>query len=121
MEPKSSSKARGQFIWWAFVAGTCAPLLWISAGYAVTHWMHWLSSTSGWTTLDSIGVNVLWAITCITFPTRVLFIDTEHLPEFLIMLLVASPLNGAYYALLGLIFWQTRELLRRLIKRLKTA
>lgn len=118
MRSRDSSNIRSLLLLRLFIVGTCAPILWIGAGFAVTR--SW-SSPSGWGTLGSIAANVLWAVSCITFPTRALFLDTERLPEVLFMLLIASPLNGAYYALLGLIFWKARELLRQLIRRSKAA
>ena len=45
---------------------------------------------------------VLYSVYFVTFPTNILFLDAEHLPEIIFMLLIAMPLNGAWYALVGL-------------------
>src|SRR5258708_2910206 len=96
--------ARRRFLLRSFVVGACAPAAWICAGYALRS----VSVSSG------LFDGILFAIACTTFPTFILFLDTEHLPEIIFMLLIAMPLNGAWFALASLGLWYLREGLSRL-------
>jgi hypothetical protein len=56
---------------------------------------------------------VVWRLECVTFPTVFFFLDAEHAGTIIAMLLLAMPVNGAYYAVVGLVIWYAREALIR--------
>jgi hypothetical protein len=96
----SRRKVRQQFLHWCFVAGACAPVAWIGASYALRSW-----SVSS----DHLFDTLLFALACATFPTQFLFLDTEHLPEIIFMLVIAMPVNGVWFTLVGSGLWYLRE------------
>src|SRR5262249_48374216 len=98
---------RKRFLLILFIVGACAPAVWIVTGYALRPW----SVSPG------IFRTLLFIFACVTFPTQILFLDVEHVPEIIFMLLVAAPVNGACYALGGFVFWYLREGLSRLRTR----
>src|SRR5262245_49249048 len=100
---ENRGRVRRRFLVWSFVAGACVPPVWICAPYALPSW----SVPSG-----LVG-SALFAVACATFPTKFLFLDTEHLPEIIFMLVIAMPLNGAWFTLVGLGFWNLRGRLSR--------
>jgi hypothetical protein len=69
-------ESRKRFLAKFFVVGACAPAVW------------GLSEVFGW---------VLYSVYFVTFPTQVIFLDAEHLPEILFSLVIAAPMNGAWY------------------------
>jgi hypothetical protein len=46
---------------------------------------------------------VLYSVYFVAFPTQVIFLDAEHLPEILFSLVIAAPMNG-FVAILFLAF-----------------
>jgi hypothetical protein len=100
----SRRKVRQQFLQWCFVAGACAPVAWIGASYALR----------SWSVSSDLFDTLLFALACATFPTQVLFLDAEHLREIIFMLVIAMPVNGAWFTLVGLGLWYLREGLSRL-------
>jgi hypothetical protein len=94
-------KSRRRFVLWFFVVGACAPVLWIGIGYALR-----FESIS-----SSLVGALLFVASCATFPTQILFLDAEHLPELIFMLLIAMPVNGAWFGVVGLGLWYLREAL----------
>jgi|SRR5579863_3593561 hypothetical protein len=103
-------KACGRFVLWFFIAGACAPVAWIALSYATV-------SYSPVTHVSDAVAAMVWYVECATFPTVFFFIDAEHPAEIIITLLFAMPINGAYYAVVGLVVWCVREGVRRLWKR----
>ena len=101
------NKSRKSFLLKFFVVGACVPALWICIKYSLKglpiSWGH--SEILGW---------VLYSAYCVTFPTNILFLDAEHLPEIIFMLVIAMPLNGGWFALVGLGCWYLRNWLSRL-------
>jgi hypothetical protein len=55
----------------------------------------------------------LWAI----WPTWILLLDAEHTGTIIFMLLLASPLNGLWYATAASLLWYTGAFLKRLTNR----
>jgi hypothetical protein len=105
---ENRSKARHQFLFWCFVAGACAPAVWFSSSYALA---------GSWSVSSGSASTLLFALACATFPTQVFFLDAEHLPQIIFMLVIAMPVNGAWFAVVGLGFWYLREGLSRLKRR----
>jgi hypothetical protein len=103
-------ESRKRFLANFFVVGACAPAVWVSVIYALRDLQvsGGLSEVFGW---------VLYSVYFVTFPTQVIFLDAEHLPEILFMLVIAAPMNGAWYVFVAILFWLLRDNLRHLRKR----
>jgi len=100
-------ESRKRFLAKFFVVGACAPAVWVSAIYALRD----LPVSSG---LSEVFGWVLYSVYFVTFPTQVIFLDAEHLPEILFSLVIAAPMNGAWYVFVAILFWLLRDNLRRL-------
>jgi len=61
---------------------------------------------------DAVAAFV-WHVECATFPTVFFFLEAEHPGTIIAMLLIATPINGACYAVVGLVVWYVREALIR--------
>jgi hypothetical protein len=108
-ERASSSESRSRFIRWFFVVGACAPIAWIALSYATRLDWPWMRVS------DSVAAMV-WLVERLTFPTVFFFLNAEHHGAMIAMLLLAIPINGAYYAAVGFVIWYVREGVRRLRK-----
>jgi hypothetical protein len=91
-------ESRKRFLAKFFVVGACAPAVWVSAIYALRD----LPVSSG---LSEVFGWVLYSVYFVTFPTQVIFLDAEHLPEILFSLVIAAPMNGAWYVFVAILFW----------------
>jgi hypothetical protein len=100
-------KARHRLLLWFFVAGALAPVAWVSLFCVIPSWS------------ISLGIfdPLLFAVVLTTFPTQFLFLDAENFPAIIFMLLVTMPINGAWFAVIGLAFWHLREGLSLLKRR----
>jgi putative flippase GtrA len=103
-------KSRKRFLAKFFVVGACAPA--VSAGviYALR------DLPISWGHSEFFG----WALYCIyfaAFPTQIVFLDAEHLPEILFLLVLVAPFNGAWYVFVAIVFWFLRASFRRLTQR----
>jgi hypothetical protein len=110
-EPANSSEARSRCIRWFFIVGACAPIVWIALSYAT-------NSDSPLTHVSDAVAAFVWHVECVTFPTVIFFLDAERPGTIIAMLLIATPVNGACYAVAGLAVWYVREGLRRLWRHL---
>jgi len=102
---------RNQFVWRFFLVGFCAAVFWIAASYA--------------TRADQIPVHVgdtvahlIWDCERITFPFVLalppMLADVKGLSGLIFMLAVAVVMNGAWFALLGVIVRYIREAIFKL-------
>lgn len=105
-ERANSGKARGRFVRWLFIAGAFAPIAWIALSYATRSDWPWMRVS------DAVAA-IIWYVECATFPTVFFFANADHPGTMIAMLLVAIPVNGAYYAVVGLVIWYVREALVR--------
>jgi hypothetical protein len=48
---------------------------------------------------------VLWILNWVVWPTWILLIDAEHTVQIVVMLLLAAPLNGLWYGVVGFLGW----------------
>jgi hypothetical protein len=60
---------------------------------------------------------IAWLVERVTFPTVFFFLDAEHPGTMIEMLLFAIPINGPYYAVVGLAIWYVCEGVGRLWNR----
>jgi len=100
-------RRRRLLLLWSFAIGALAPAIWFCAAYLIKSW----SVPSG------LFGTLLFFVSCVTFPTQILFLDAEHFPEIAFMLVVAAPLNGAWYVLLTILFGVLRDAMQRLRPR----
>jgi hypothetical protein len=101
-ERASSGKSRSRFIRWFFIVGACAPIAWIALSYATRSDWPWMRVS------DAVAA-IIWYVECATFPTVFFFLNAEHTGTMIAMLLLAIPINGAYYAVVGFVVWYIRE------------
>lgn len=103
-------KSRKRFLAKVFVVGACAPAVLVGLIYALKDlqisWGH--SEFFGW---------ALYCVYFVAFPTQIIFLDAEHLPEILFLLVLVAPFNGAWYAFVVIVFWFLRDSFRRLTQR----
>lgn len=110
-ERANSFKVISRFIRWFFIVGACAPIAWIALSYATI----WYAPSIH---VSDAMAEFVWHLECATFPTVFFFIHAEHTGTMIVMLLFAMPINGAYYAVVGLVVWYIREAFVRLRRHL---
>jgi len=105
-----SSESRKRLLVRFFVIGACAPAVWVGARYALRDLPISLGNSEilGW---------VLYSVYFVTFPTQILFLDAGQIIDILFLLLVAAPVNGAWYVLVAILFWFFRDARQRLRQR----
>jgi hypothetical protein len=108
-ERASSGKSRSRFIRWFFIVGACAPIAWVALSYATR-------SDWPWMRVNDAVAAIIWYVECATFPTEIAFLDVGDPGTMIGVLLFVIPINGAYFAVVGLVIWYVREGVRRLWK-----
>jgi hypothetical protein len=91
------NKSRSRFLLGVFIVGACAPAVWVGIRFALRDLPISLGNSEilGW---------VIYAIYFVTFPTQILFLDAEDLTTILFLLLIVTPVNGAWMSSLLLSF-----------------
>jgi hypothetical protein len=107
-QPRRPNRDRKRFIFWFFIAGAIVSLIFTIFDLLI------LPKTN-WQPLEPLYMWVVLAI----YPTVLLLLDAEHAPDIIaVVLLLAAPLNGALYAIVGYFVWCFREwALKRSAKR----
>ena len=93
------NRSRNRFVFRFFAVGALVPAVLLLIGYLA----------SDWSPRGSLAV-ILPVLAWIVWPTWILMMDAEHAPEIIFMLLIASPLNGVWYSVVGLVIWHVRRL-----------
>lgn len=92
------NRARNRFVFRFFVVGTLVPVVLLVLLYQTPLGESWI--------VESVLRILGWII----WPSAVLMMDAEHAPEIVFMLLIAAPLNGVWYSVVGLVIWHVRRL-----------
>src|SRR5712664_2886356 len=104
-QSENQNNARNRFVLWFFGAGTLAPLILVTIGFLV-------GPRLGGGPSGLLGT-ALWLLTWVVWPTWILFMDAEHAVQIIVVLLFASPLNGLWYGVVGLLVWHLRHWKKR--------
>jgi uncharacterized membrane protein YhaH (DUF805 family) len=108
-EQEGRTRRRNRFILWFFLAGAIVPVIFTTIGFL------FLSDTQS---EPSDPLRLYWVILIsVLWPTWILLFDAEHAREIVIVLLFACPINGAIYALVGLLSWHIREWRKNVLLR----
>lgn len=110
MNASLNGRVRSRFVFWVFLAGAVVPVALIAFGSALGE------RYGGGTQNGNAGIAV-WVLTWIVWPTWILFLDAEHLPTILFMLLLAAPLNGLWYVVVGVFLRYLYRGLKRFQRR----
>jgi hypothetical protein len=99
MPKKSVNKARRRFVIWFFVLGTLVPIILVLIGLLLPSGLP----------LNGMSGKVVTVLGLAIWPTCILMMDAEHAREIAIMLAIAAPLNGLWYAVIGRVVWFLRQ------------
>jgi hypothetical protein len=94
------SNPRKRFLLWCFGVGTAIPIVLVILGNT-------LGPKPDWNPSGLLGT-AFGFLTWIIWPTWIFLLDAEHVDQIVVMLLFAAPINGLWYAAVGVLIWHVR-------------
>jgi hypothetical protein len=95
------NRPRNRFVFCFFAAGSLVPIVLLLVLYQ--------TPLEDMLPLYGILGGVFSTLALIVWPTCILMMDAEHAPEIISSLMIAAPLNGLWYSVVGLAIWYLRR------------
>jgi len=92
-------RARNRFLLWFFGIGTFVPVMLLIGGSVLGQRFNWNGHLG----------TTLWVLIWLVWPSWIVLLDAEHWYQLIPAVLFAAPLNGVWYAIIGLLIWHLRR------------